>query len=1069
MKRKLLHFGAVFLMAICAMPALAQLSNGSRYYRVRNAESGKYLAITNDKFSCDSCIRISGSASNAASNPTKSIACANAFLRSDIKLVDDPGSIIPGSIIYAKQRNTSTSGKKQYNLIAQGTSLLTLTTGQYFGDKVQPTFSNIYALIEPLGDNMYNASIELKASLYGLMNYSLGVRYLQDDNGTLAIVESNSLLSTKWYFEPISQFNVEPDVAYNGKYYTTMYVHFPFVLGSSMKAYYITGVTNDGTLSYYTYSSGSTIPAATPVILECSSPNAAENILQLTSTEPEFTDPVSSARTAPMAQEPINPSGNLLKGTYYCNTDGNVTVNKYILHLNKYTATTNPQKYVLGTSLGKFGFVEATINNTNNGKMPANKAWMEQAGKFAIIRAVAMPVISPNEGTYGGPQNVTITCSDTPNGAIIHYTTDGTDPTWESPTYSGAIPVDETTTIKAIAIIPGLQNNSAGFYAPSDVASATYTIQTPEITITPSLLTINDSGTGNTLTVNGSYLNDNVGILFTDNPNNDFSYYLQNGNGTYFPLNNGSVTNGLVNVSYNGRALSAHATIRAAAGQTNADANVTYKSDIYIYSDNGGSWGWNNALQMDDSDNDGIYTATLSGVPANCCILFGRLPGQTYDWNVNNNGGNRLFFGAQTDGGDWVYINDPVGNLELSPTHNYKYCPIKFQDAGTYIVTVNTNNNTFTITAVIESTLAQLEQQVGGGTVNNHYAISDELIGTWAYGTMLWAKDYNSYDGYTVNDTRPAKTNEQEDHLRTHKMHHGTGTWIMQNREWDESNWVALDFSGLTDKHASDYVGKKISGIKGIYADNVNYKITLTEIADPIDDPTLEYPTDLTNNKPGVQDYFWPFNSYMPSNFYGEHDAFNNQNHTVIENGVERVVGFLTDSINGEKSFNMYFMNPKIQEVARIWGAWNGTNFTVYTNQGYNDYTPYIDGAVSANWNYNTPGNITAELVPGTPYVFHAVVFKRVNNKAGLRAPYPDPVPSTAQPAADYVIYPLDFQSHESNYTALGELNFDVIKQVESVRYYNVMGMESKQPFEGINIVVTRYTDGTTSTMKVIR
>jgi hypothetical protein len=207
----------------------------------------------------------------------------------------------------------------------------------------------------------------------------------------------------------------------------------------------------------------------------------------------------------------------------------------------------------------------------------------------------------------------------------------------------------------------------------------------------------------------------------------------------------------------------------------------------------------------------------------------------------------------------------------------------------------------------------------------------------------------------------------------------------------------------------------------------------------------------------------------MPSNFYGEHDAVNNQNHTVVENGVERVVGFLTDSINGEKSFNMYFMNPKIQEVARIWGAWNGTNFTVYTNQGYNDYTPYIDGAVSANWDYNVSGNITSELVTGTPYVFHAVVFKKVNNKAGLRAPYPDPVPSTAQPAADYVIHPLDFQNHESNYTALGELDFNVIKQVESVRYYNVMGMESKQPFEGINIVVTRYTDGTTSTMKVIR
>ena len=31
------------------------------------------------------------------------------------------------------------------------------------------------------------------------------------------------------------------------------------------------------------------------------------------------------------------------------------------------------------------------------------------------------------------------------------------------------------------------------------------------------------------------------------------------------------------------------------------------------------------------------------------------------------------------------------------------------------------------------------------------------------------------------------------------------------------------------------------------------------------------------------------------------------------------------------------------------------------------------------------------------------------------------------------------------------------------------MGMDSKTPFEGINIVVTRYTDGSTSTYKVMK
>ena len=42
-------------------------------------------------------------------------------------------------------------------------------------------------------------------------------------------------------------------------------------------------------------------------------------------------------------------------------------------------------------------------------------------------------------------------------------------------------------------------------------------------------------------------------------------------------------------------------------------------------------------------------------------------------------------------------------------------------------------------------------------------------------------------------------------------------------------------------------------------------------------------------------------------------------------------------------------------------------------------------------------------------------------------------------------------------------------KEVASVRYINVAGLESDTPFDGINVVVTTYTDGSTSTSKVIK
>ena len=53
------------------------------------------------------------------------------------------------------------------------------------------------------------------------------------------------------------------------------------------------------------------------------------------------------------------------------------------------------------------------------------------------------------------------------------------------------------------------------------------------------------------------------------------------------------------------------------------------------------------------------------------------------------------------------------------------------------------------------------------------------------------------------------------------------------------------------------------------------------------------------------------------------------------------------------------------------------------------------------------------------------------------------------------------------NPTAVGEVN--VNKTVANVTYYNLAGQQSAQPVDGVNIVVTTYTDGSTTTAKVIK
>ena len=69
---------------------------------------------------------------------------------------------------------------------------------------------------------------------------------------------------------------------------------------------------------------------------------------------------------------------------------------------------------------------------------------------------------------YTSAQNVTLASATA--GAIIKYTTDGSTPTGASATYTGAINVAATATIKAIATKSGLTDSA--------VASASYTITT---------------------------------------------------------------------------------------------------------------------------------------------------------------------------------------------------------------------------------------------------------------------------------------------------------------------------------------------------------------------------------------------------------------------------------------------------------------------------------------------------------------------------------------------------------------------------------------------------------------
>lgn len=388
----------MMLMALYAIPAMSQL-NGDGFYRVRNAQySTQYISLTNDKFNYKTCVddacgglrQAIGSAGQA-----RAMECVGQYLATDIHMIEDPDCIFPADVIYAFKIDDNPNNS-EYNLIGQGTSLESLTTGTYPHSSTPLQFKERYINIKKSSgsgaNTLYTASIELTSATYVfLIGYpSLGTRYFVDNNGAFGLSETNSATNAKWYVDQIDHFNVLPEVEYMGKFYTTIKVPFAFKLSNNvLNAYTITGVEADGTLQYEIIATnGQSVPAGTPVILECASANATDCWL-VPQGVPVYPTPNVSLTNAPAADESSTYTGvNLLGGTYFCTQDGQLPYTHYnsstgvtdthYLNGDKFTSTDS--KYVIGiTESGKLGFVPAADKFT---AMPANKAWLTSAGEF---------------------------------------------------------------------------------------------------------------------------------------------------------------------------------------------------------------------------------------------------------------------------------------------------------------------------------------------------------------------------------------------------------------------------------------------------------------------------------------------------------------------------------------------------------------------------------------------------------------------------------------------------------------------------------------------------------------
>lgn len=322
---------------------------------------------------------------------------------------------------------------------------------------------------------------------------------------------------------------------------------------------------------------------------------------------------------------------------------------------------------------------------------------------------------------------------------------------------------------------------------------------------------------------------------------------------------------------------------------------------------------------------------------------------------------------------------------------------------------------------VISTPLGWIEEN---GTKGNTYTIADRLQGIYAQGTSLWCKDLGNI---SIAKTQPATG--QVDFLMEDEHTQRTGGW-------DQSNWVELDFSGYNDGATRATAGKdhyfEAATIKGEYTDDLNYKIKVSDYTVPSEAP----------------DYL-P-NYYCTVNFL-EANLMLNANSTGPQIGNQYY----------------YFLNPKIQEYAIItYAMWDKPNgiMVVPDNVSFN-------GAVRiGGWDYNEFGNQKKNLDdafdvdPTKVYEFHILVQRDgyTYGNALKAAGKTDQTPSSI-----IKVQPLDLKVDSTLPTAITDVATQA--QVAGVEYVNIAGMRSSKPWNGINIVVTRYTDGTTTTTKVVK
>lgn len=525
-----------------------------------------------------------------------------------------------------------------------------------------------------------------------------------------------------------------------------------------------------------------------------------------------------------------------------------------------------------------------------------------------------------------------------------------------------------------------------------------------------------------------------------------------------------------------------------AIDNVNANADDTDTSDEYatniIWRHSGEIYlRWNEDGQLDDYTRDydetaaqeaPVVTKMIDGHYYCYFINTAKWP-QSYihAWFTNSNGVNEDLLGAypgkqltdmvgyDEDGNEvWLFDFGPISSFEgKEPTGIiFSIGMSNGMQTGDYEF-VNGAVYDYTGTVVLGRDLGNIIAK-GVKDGETRYIIEDDIVAVYydANEKALYCKDLNKYITIPGSVERSVQQDGEIDYSRTttNKL-----AGQMASDRYDQSNWIKLKVHEATGAEYYDATAYQEDLIDFARNRNVLKAGTVRGVLPNVKNPTMEIVkldnggTIQTNGTStyanNVTKRGATLNVFTPAHFVGSQPGL----------------------VSGR---NYFFVTPKPNEYARVtWSVCtkvegNTATFRIpeskYQGGGEFDNEDKLKGGFTADLSKLPAG--TNPPTVGQVYSFPAIITLNESSAspAPRRAPSSYNGGDAGTPAYDYVVYPLSLSDDDLT-TDVTEVNTS--KTVANVTYVNIAGMQSNEPFDGVNIVVTTYTDGTRSAVKVIK